>query len=157
MAYPQPILSDVNIHVSRGELCAVVGKVASGKSTLCEAILNEAVLGEHSHITLNGTVAYVSQTAWILNKTLRDNILFGLPYDKSRYNTVIDCCCLRHDINMLGEDGDMTEIGERGINLSGGQKQRISLARAAYSDASVYIFDDPLSALVSCVLYHLCI
>lgn len=146
LVYPTAILSDVHIRVLPGELCAIVGPVGSGKSTLCSAILNEAVLGEQSQITLNGQVAYVAQTAWILNKTVRDNILFGLPYDEAKYNRVLDACSLRHDISVL-EDGDMTEIGERGINLSGGQKQRISVARAAYSEADVFIFDDPLSAL----------
>jgi ABC-type multidrug transport system fused ATPase/permease subunit len=146
MVYPKPVLNNVNIHVSTGELCAIVGPVGSGKSTLCSAILNEAVLGKDSHICLTGSVAYVSQTAWILNRTVRENILFGRVYDESRYDRVIDACCLRHDLRIL-EDGDSTEIGERGINLSGGQKQRVSLARAAYADADVYIFDDPLSAL----------
>lgn len=146
LVYPKPVLSDVNIRVSTGTLCAVVGPVGAGKSTLCSAILNEAILGEGSKISLHGSVAYVSQSAWILNKTVRDNILFGLPYNKERYEKVIDACSLRHDMNIL-EDGDQTEIGERGINLSGGQKQRISLARAAYSDSDVFIFDDPLSAL----------
>ena len=146
LIYPTAILSDVNIRVQPGELCVIVGPVGSGKSTLCSAILNEAVLGDQSQVTLNGTVAYVAQTAWILNTTVRDNILFGLPYDETKYNHVLDACSLRHDISVL-EDGDMTEIGERGINLSGGQKQRISVARAAYSDADVFIGDDPLSAL----------
>lgn len=146
LVYPSAVMTDVTIKVPHGELCAVVGPVGSGKSTLCASILNEAVLGEGSNVVLNGKVAYVAQTAWILNKTVRENILFGLPYDEEKYNKVIDACSLRHDLKIL-EDGDLTEIGERGINLSGGQKQRISVARAAYSDADVFIFDDPLSAL----------
>ena len=80
-------------------------------------MLNEAVLGEGSNVVLNGKVAYVAQTAWILNKTVRDNILFGLPYDEDKYNKVIDACSLRHDLKIL-EDGDMTEIGERGRPIS---------------------------------------
>lgn len=120
LVYPKPVLSDVNIHVKTGELCAIVGPVGSGKSTLVSSVLNEAVLGDKSHVTLNGKVAYASQTAWILNKTVRENILFGQPYDEERYEKVIDACCLRHDLKIL-EDGDMTEIGERGINLSGGE------------------------------------
>lgn len=168
MMFPRPILEGVNIRVKPGELCAIVGPVGSGKSTICASILNEAVLSEGSHVTLKGRVAYVAQTAWILNKTVRDNILFGLPYEEDRYNRVLETCCLTHDLKIL-EEGDMTEIGERGINLSGGellcfpmmvlyqfysiyyccigQKQRISVARAAYSNADVFIFDDPLSAL----------
>lgn len=120
MVYPKPILHNVDVRVRTGELCAIVGPVGSGKSTLCSAILNECILGENSSINLNGAVAYVSQTAWILNRSVRENILFGLPYIESRYNRVIDSCCLRHDLTIL-EDGDLTEIGERGINLSGGE------------------------------------
>ena len=146
VVYPRPVLKDVNVKVATGTLCAIVGPVGSGKSTLCSAILNEAILGEGSRVSLHGSVAYVAQTAWILNKTVRDNILFGLPFETERYEQVIDACSLRHDIGIL-EEGDQTEIGERGINLSGGQKQRVSLARAAYSGASVLVFDDPLSAL----------
>ena len=143
--YPKPTLKNVSLHVAPGELCAVVGRVASGKSSLCAAVLNEMLL-ESGDITLKGKVAYAAQSPWILNATLRDNILFGLPMDQDRYDRVLDACQLTHDLEML-EDGDMTEIGERGINLSGGQKQRVSIARAAYADADTYIFDDPLSAL----------
>lgn len=113
LVYPSAVMTNVNIKVDHGKLCAVVGPVGSGKSTLCASILNEAVLGEGSNVVLNGNVAYVAQTAWILNKTVRDNILFGLPYDEEKYNRVIDACSLKHDLKVL-EDGDMTEIGERG-------------------------------------------
>jgi ABC-type multidrug transport system fused ATPase/permease subunit len=120
LIFPKPVLQGVNLRVKPGELCAIIGPVGSGKSTMCASILNEAVLGEGSHVTLKGRVAYVAQTAWILNKTVRDNILFGLPYDEDRYNKVLEACCLTHDLQVL-EEGDMTEIGERGINLSGGE------------------------------------
>jgi ATP-binding cassette subfamily C (CFTR/MRP) protein 1 len=126
MMFPKPVLQGVNLRVKPGELCAIVGPVGSGKSTICASILNEAVLGEGSHVTLKGRVAYVAQTAWILNKTVRDNILFGLPYDEDRYNKVLETCCLTHDLKIL-EEGDMTEIGERGINLSGGELLDTSL------------------------------
>lgn len=89
---------------------------ATGKSTLCSAVLNETLL-EKGEITLNGKVAYAAQTPWILNATLRDNILFGSPLDQERYDKVLEVCQLSHDLHML-EDGDMTEIGEKGINLS---------------------------------------
>jgi ABC-type multidrug transport system fused ATPase/permease subunit len=143
--YPKPILQNVSLSVKPGELCAVVGRVGSGKSTLCSAILNETLLQKGS-INLKGKVAYASQSPWILNASLRDNILFGRPMDQERYNKVLQVCQLAHDLNML-DDGDLTEIGEKGINLSGGQKQRVSVARAAYADAEVVILDDPLSAL----------
>lgn len=101
-----------------------------------------------------GTVAYVPQQAWLRNCSLKDNILFGKPYEKKKYESIIRSCALKPDIEMLSA-GDQTEIGEKGINLSGGQKQRISLARAAYSDSDIYLFDDPLSAVDSHVGKHI--
>lgn len=156
--YPKPILDNVSMNVKPGELCAVVGRVGSGKSTLCSAILNETLL-QSGEISLKGKVAYASQSPWILNASLRDNILFGLPMDQERYDQVLDVCQLSHDLAML-DYGDLTEIGERGINLSGGQKQRVSVARAAYADAATIILDDPLSALdpeVGKLLFDECI
>lgn len=103
---------------------------------------------------MDGSVAYVSQQAWIQNVTLQDNILFGKPLDKQYYNEVIHACALLEDIKLL-PSGDQTEIGERGINLSGGQKQRVALARAIYSRADIYLLDDPLSAVDSHVGKHI--
>lgn len=101
-----------------------------------------------------GKIAYVPQQAWLRNCTLRDNILFGQPYDRKKYQKIVKACALEADIEMLPA-GDKTEIGEKGINLSGGQKQRISLARAVYSDSDVFLFDDPLSAVDSHVGKHI--
>jgi ABC-type multidrug transport system fused ATPase/permease subunit len=95
---------------------------------------------------VRGRVGYVSQQAWIFNDTLRENILFGAEYEETRFQEVVDACCLRTDLDALA-NGDLTEIGERGVNLSGGQKQRVNLARALYSDADLYLLDDPLSAV----------
>ncbi|VEN59069.1 unnamed protein product, partial [Callosobruchus maculatus] len=105
-------------------------------------------------VNTDGSIAYASQQAWIQNATLKDNILFGRPYNKNEYEKVVDACALRADFNMLPA-GDQTEIGEKGINLSGGQKQRISLARAVYSNADIYLLDDPLSAVDSHVGKHI--
>jgi len=91
-------------------------------------------------------VAYVSQTAWLQNATIRDNILFGSEYDEERYRKVVDACALKVDLDMF-EAGDRTEVGEKGITLSGGQKQRLALARAVYSSARTVLLDDVLSAL----------
>ena len=143
--YPKPVLNDITLDVSNGALCAVVGRVASGKTSLCAAILNEAIL-ESGEITLYGKVAYAAQSPWIMNATLRDNIIFGQAFDQDRYDKVIEACQLKYDFGLL-EHGDQTEIGERGVNLSGGQKHRVSIARAAYSYADTVILDDPLSAL----------
>jgi ABC-type sulfate/molybdate transport systems ATPase subunit len=103
---------------------------------------------------LNGTIAYVPQEAWIINATMRDNILFGQPYDEKRYNEVCQMAALIPDFKILTA-GDLTEIGGRGVNLSGGQRQRVSIARALYSERDVAIFDDPFSAVDAHVAAHL--
>jgi len=97
-------------------------------------------------VKVSGSKAYVPQTAWILSGNIRDNILFGNPYDKEKYERIIQACTLTKDIEMFA-NGDFTEIGERGINMSGGQKQRIQIARSIYEDADIYLFDDPFSAV----------
>lgn len=145
LKYPKAILSNVSMNVVPGELCAIVGRVGCGKSTLVSAILNETIIGS-GHIGLNGSIAYAAQSPWILNATLRDNITFGKSFDQEKYDKIITACQLNHDLALL-DHGDMTEIGENGINLSGGQRQRVSIARAAYADADIIILDDPLSAL----------
>lgn len=101
-----------------------------------------------------GKIAYISQQAWIQNDTLQNNILFGKPMDRKRYNRVLAACALEKDLEMMPK-GDQTEIGEKGTNVSGGQKQRISIARAVYADADVYFLDDPLSAVDSHVGKHI--
>ncbi|KAI1318942.1 hypothetical protein EDD11_005376 [Mortierella claussenii] len=138
-------ISDINLALKRDCLLSIVGRVGSGKSSLIAALCGdlERVSGE---IRIRGSVAFVPQQAWIMNDTLRANILFGNSYDPVFYQKTIEACCLQQDFDML-QGGDMTEIGERGINLSGGQKARISLARAVYARTDVYLFDDPLSAV----------
>jgi ATP-binding cassette subfamily C (CFTR/MRP) protein 1 len=81
-----------------------------------------------------------------LSGNIRDNILFGNPFDKEKYQKVINACALTKDLELFA-NGDLTEIGERGINMSGGQKQRIQIARSVYEDADIYLFDDPFSAV----------
>lgn len=139
------VLRNINVSAKDGELVAVVGRVGSGKSSLIHAMLGEMrkVEGE---VRMEGTVAYVAQTAWIFNDTMRNNILFGKAYDEALYRKALKVAALEQDIDALPA-GDMTAIGEKGINLSGGQKQRVSIARAVYADSDVYLFDDPLSAL----------
>ncbi|XP_053393099.1 multidrug resistance-associated protein 1-like isoform X5 [Mercenaria mercenaria] len=146
-------LKNINLEVEEGSLIAVVGTVGTGKSSLLQAVLGEMekVKGE---VTVKGSIAYVSQQAWIQNATLQDNILFGKSADVTRYRGVIEACALQPDLEIMPA-GDQTEIGEKGINLSGGQKQRVSLARAVYQDRDLYLFDDPLSAVDSHVGKHI--
>eukprot|EP00026_Physarum_polycephalum_P000168 Phypoly_transcript_00168.p1 GENE.Phypoly_transcript_00168~~Phypoly_transcript_00168.p1 ORF type:complete len:1453 (+),score=233.55 Phypoly_transcript_00168:484-4359(+) len=138
-------LRNLHFSVKQGELVAVVGAVGSGKSSLLAAILGE-LHKSSGRVCVNGSVAYVPQQAWMQNATLRGNILFGKQHIDAKYRHCVECCELMQDIRIL-PNGDMTEIGEKGINLSGGQKQRISLARAMYQDASIYLLDSPLSAV----------
>ncbi|KAJ2726275.1 hypothetical protein GGI07_000752, partial [Coemansia sp. Benny D115] len=149
----QPTIRDINIECKRNELVAVIGKVGSGKSSLVSAILGDMVKSSGS-VAVSGNVAYVPQQPWIMNVTLRDNILFGHRFEQEFYDRVVDACALRPDLEML-PGGDMTEIGEKGINLSGGQKARVSLARAVYSRADVYLLDDPLAAVDAHVGKHI--
>ncbi|KAJ7324685.1 hypothetical protein JRQ81_017705 [Phrynocephalus forsythii] len=149
----QRTLYSIDLDIKKGKLVGICGSVGSGKTSLISAILGQMTLLEGS-IAVDGAFAYVAQQAWILNATLRDNILFGKEFEEERYNTVLNDCCLRPDLAIL-PNGDLTEIGERGANLSGGQRQRISLARALYSDKNIYILDDPLSALDAHVGNHI--
>uniref|UniRef100_A0A3Q3RKQ0 ATP-binding cassette, sub-family C (CFTR/MRP), member 3 n=1 Tax=Mastacembelus armatus TaxID=205130 RepID=A0A3Q3RKQ0_9TELE len=146
-----PVLHSINMMVPQGSLLAVVGHVGCGKSSLISALLGEM---EKVEGDISGSVAYVPQQAWIQNATLRDNILFENPYNEQKYHSVLEACALTFDLEVL-PGGDMTEIGEKGINLSGGQRQRVSLARALYSDADVYLLDDPLSAVDAHVSKHI--
>ncbi|KAI1893848.1 hypothetical protein AGOR_G00127890 [Albula goreensis] len=149
----QRTLHCIDLTVPQGKLVGICGSVGSGKTSLISAILGQMTLLEGT-VAVSGDFAYVAQQAWILNASLRDNILFGKEYEEERYQMVVSACCLRPDLAIL-PNGDLTEIGERGANLSGGQRQRISLARALYSDRAIYILDDPLSALDAHVGNHI--
>ncbi|MCL7033975.1 hypothetical protein MKW94_011200, partial [Papaver nudicaule] len=140
-----PTLRSINLEVKVGEKVAICGEVGAGKSTLLAAILGEVPKVEGT-VQVYGKIAYVSQMAWIQSGSVQDNILFGCSMEKQRYHETIEKCSLLKDLEML-PFGDLTEIGERGINLSGGQKQRIQLARALYQDADIYLLDDPFSAV----------
>ncbi|OIW21630.1 hypothetical protein TanjilG_06788 [Lupinus angustifolius] len=133
------------LEVKKGEHAAIVGTVGSGKSSLLASVLGE-MFKISGKVRVCGTVAYVAQTSWIQNATIKENILFGLPMNIQKYQEAIRVCCLEKDLEMM-EYGDETEIGERGINLSGGQKQRIQLARAVYQDSDIYLLDDVFSAV----------
>ncbi|KAM3729894.1 hypothetical protein ACB098_12G045400 [Castanea mollissima] len=141
----KPTLSNINLGIRPGEKVAICGVVGSGKSTLLAAILGEVPKIQGS-IKVSGKISYVSQTAWIQSGTIQENILFGSAMESDRYREALERCSLVKDLELL-PFGDLTVIGERGINLSGGQKQRVQLARALYQDADVFLLDDPFSAL----------
>jgi len=146
-------LKNINVKVKEGKLVAVVGAVGAGKSSLISALLGdmEKIEGE---VNISGSIAYVPQQAWIQNATVRQNITFTGAFEETKYNKIMEACALEADLKTLAAS-DLTEIGEKGINLSGGQKQRISVARAVYSNADIYLLDDPLSAVDAHVGKHI--
>ncbi|KAJ4137519.1 hypothetical protein NW768_003106 [Fusarium equiseti] len=168
------ILRNLNFSFPTGELSVVSGKTGTGKSLLLSAILGETDILEGSvcvpqtvspeerhdaqaHLgdwILPGSVAYVGQTPWLESASLRDNILFGLPFIEERYNQTVEVCALKKDLQIL-TDGDKTELGANGINLSGGQKWRVTLARAIYSRAEILVMDDVFSAVDAHVGRHI--
>lgn len=147
------VLRAINVVFPAGKLTAVIGKVGCGKSSLLSALTGEMIMSNGS-VQLGCAVALASQEPWIQNASVRDNILFGRAMDSDRYAEVLRVCALQADLDILPA-GDLTEIGEKGINLSGGQKQRVNVARAVYCGADVYMFDDPLSAVDSHVGAHM--
>ncbi|KAF9423739.1 hypothetical protein BGZ76_003621, partial [Entomortierella beljakovae] len=150
----KPTLLNINLQILDGNLTAIVGRIGQGKSSLLNAIIGEMYKTSNGTVSVYGELAYVPQQAWIINATIKDNILLGKSFDQDKYNRIVYACGLKPDFEMLSA-GDQTEIGERGINLSGGQKQRVSLARAVYQDADIYLLDDPLSAVDAHVDQHL--
>ncbi|GAB1519113.1 hypothetical protein RhiTH_002179 [Rhizoctonia solani] len=170
-------ISDISLEFPDGELSLICGKLGSGKTLLLLALLGEAdILAgqliaprsppdalaklsqegnlDNSNWVVRGICAYVPQTAWLQNDSIKNNIIFGLPFNAERYRQTIEACALVTDFEII-EDGDEAEIGERGVNLSGGQKARVSLARAVYSRASILLLDDVLSAVDAHTASHL--
>ncbi|CAN3503757.1 ATP-dependent bile acid permease [Diutina catenulata] len=168
-------LRDLDVSFKLGELNVVVGPTGSGKTSMLLALLGEMDLIQGSvHLPgsapraeltidpttgLTASVAYCAQQPWLLNDTIRNNILFAAPYNPERYAKVLDACGLTRDLEIFA-GGDATEIGEKGIALSGGQKQRVSLARAVYSNSNTVLLDDCLSAVDAHTaqwIYHQCL
>ena len=143
------VLKNLELEFKPHQFSIIIGETASGKSSLLKTILGETNIVE-GKVKKRGSIAYISQQPFLVNETLRNNILFGSDYNEERYLKILKICQLEADLAALPA-GDSTEIGENGLNLSGGQKQRISIARAVYSDSEIYLIDDCLSALDSSV------
>ncbi|KZV91547.1 P-loop containing nucleoside triphosphate hydrolase protein [Exidia glandulosa HHB12029] len=142
---------DGTLLFKRGALNLVVGPTGSGKTSLLLALFGELHFEPENptswyQLPREGGVAYAAQEAWVQNETIKQNILFGAPYDEERYKKVLYQCALERDLSLF-DAGDETEVGEKGLTLSGGQKARITLARAIYSQAAIVLLDDVLSAL----------
>ena len=146
-------LRSVSLKATCGQLVGITGSVGSGKTSLLMTFLGELPVFS-GQVTCIGKMAYVSQTPWVYSGTVRENIVFGLPFIEEKYNKIVEVCDLGKDITSFPK-GDQTEIGQRGVILSGGQRARVSLARALYSDADIYLLDDPLSAVDAKVGKHL--
>lgn len=163
-------LIDVDVEFSIGQLNVIAGPTGSGKTSLLMALLGEMqLLGGTVYIPggsvrqdlrpdpatgLTESVAYCAQQAWLVNATIKENILFASPYDEERYHDVLSICALERDLEIL-DAGDQTLVGEKGITMSGGQKQRISLARAIYSNSKHLLLDDCLSAVDAHTAKHI--
>ncbi|KAJ3368117.1 hypothetical protein GGF31_006825 [Allomyces arbusculus] len=147
-------LKNINLSIPRGKLTVILGATGSGKTMLLHALLGELVLERGQVFMPHTRVAYVPQQSWLLNATVKTNVLFGAVEDRKRYQRVIEACALEHDLLVL-EAGENTQIGEKGVALSGGQKSRLSLARACYADTDVVVLDDILSAVDAPTAAHL--
>lgn len=134
-------LENVNIQIKKGKLYAIVGITGYGKSSIFQLLLGELPIYS-GDVLINGDMSYASQDPWLFSSSVRNNILFGLPFDKIRYQDTIKHCALLTDFQQLPR-GDKTLVGA----LSGGQRARVNLARAVYRKASIYLLDDVLSAV----------
>lgn len=146
-------LENINFSANKGELTAIVGRVGTGKSSLLQSILGD-LWKFNGEVVVRGRLAYVAQQPWVMNASVKENIVFGHRWDPHFYQQTINACALADDFRSL-PDGDQTEVGERGISLSGGQKARLTLARAVYARADIYLLDDVLSAVDQHVGRHI--
>ena len=147
------VLEDIDFSAKKGDLVCVVGRVGAGKSSFLQSLLGDLwkIRGE---VVLRGHSAYVAQSTWVMNASVKENVVFGHRWDAKFYRQTIHACALTDDISSL-PDGDQTEVGEKGISLSGGQKARLTLARAVYARADIYLLDDILSAVDQHVGRHI--
>ncbi|KAJ5360376.1 ABC transporter integral membrane type 1 [Penicillium concentricum] len=149
----ETVLENIDLSARKGELSCIVGRVGAGKSSLLQSLLGD-LWKNQGEVVVRGRIAYVAQAPWVMNASVRENIVFGHRWDPSFYDLTVEACALLDDFKNL-PDGDQTEVGERGISLSGGQKARLTLARAVYARADIYLLDDILSAVDQHVGRHI--
>ena len=130
------ILKALELAIKPGECVAIIGRTGAGKSSLLAAILGEIYAAPGSKVSVNGSMAYVSQKPWITSSTIKDVILFGKEYHAERFEACLEYSGLKSDLVEI-QNGVDTMLGEQGVNLSGGQQMRLGLARAFYSEADV--------------------
>ena len=155
------LLKDLNFQIKKGDLVTIIGETGTGKSCLINSILNNLDLlnqenPEIKYYYFSPKLSYASQDPWIMNGTIRDNIIFYNEFNEEKYNQVVNACQLDKDFKNF-KHSDMTEVGSTGNNISGGQRARIALARALYMDADIYLFDDPIPSVdtfVSMKIFH---
>ncbi|KAJ9136431.1 ABC multidrug transporter [Pleurostoma richardsiae] len=142
----KPVVENINLAIPTGQFAALIGPVASGKSTLLKGLLGEVpVASGYTHLTRQ-RLSWCEQSPWLTNNTIRKNIVGFSVFDSDLYHSVVHACDLDKDLAQM-ENGDETVIGSKGIVLSGGQKQRVALARAVYSRPRIALFDDIFSGL----------
>ncbi|KAJ8730790.1 hypothetical protein PYW08_002203 [Mythimna loreyi] len=147
-------LNDISLEIGNEELIGITGAVGSGKSSLLHAIMGD-MIKKNGYLQIPENLSsfgYVSQKPWLVRGTIRDNILFGKPYEEAKFRTVVDACALTEDLNILGWNA---YVGEGGCTLSGGQRARVALARAVYQDKQVYLLDDVLAGVDATVAQHI--
>jgi len=138
-------LSNLTTTLSGNKVVVVAGPCGSGKSSLLNLLLGELPIHGPGKCNIQGRLSYAPQEAWVFAGSVRQNILFGRPFDQKKYEEAVTAAALLDDFKQL-DYGDETIVGERGVSLSGGQKARVSLARCLYQEADIYLLDDPLSA-----------
>lgn len=162
------VFNNINLNITIGESIGIIGESGSGKSTLIDILLgllpptkgkisvDSVEIDENNLRGWQNIVAYVPQTIYLTDDSLRNNIAFGLSQNEIDDSRVMDAIMnsqLNDLLNSLPE-GLETKLGERGVRLSGGQRQRIGIARALYRNTKILVFDEATSALDSYTEYE---
>ena len=155
-------LNKINLSIQSGEKIGIAGSTGSGKTTLIDILLgllkpSNGVIsvdgGEISKLGLRNwqnSIGYVPQNIFLSDKTIAENIAFGLSVEELDIDRVKEVCKISSLHKFITEELEhnyFTEVGERGIRLSGGQRQRIGIARALYNNPSLLVLDEATSAL----------